>query len=549
METRANYVLIGGFVLGILFAAFVFIYWLAATVDSRQSVNVKVIFPGPVTGLPIGGQVLFNGIKIGDVGSLDFDQTDPQVVIATIRVNPNAPLRRDIRATLGFQGLTGVAYVDLKGGSTETPLLIQPDMESEPVIYADRSFFDDILENGRDVLKKADTTLDTLNSVLQESRPAISEIVRNVETFSKALAENADGVEGFMASVGKATEAFSSLSGRMEGLVEQGERILAAVPSDKVEEMVGNVTDFTASLKEIAPDIRQMVAEAESATANLQQFTERLNAGMDGVEAVIKAVRPEDVEKAVAGAGALGAVLEKRSAELDTLIASTGETMDNIRSVSSSIRAREEDISAFIAGARDVVGKIGTGVERTTEVVQAIDPQKVSNIVASVEEVTGKLSGQGEAIEATIASARNAAGTIEKMSADLSARTADVDQIITDAKQIATNLNAASARVDEIVSKVGTMVDGDGEGFIVEATRAAEAIRKVAEAFESRADGIASGLSKFANQGTADLTAALGQVNRTFVSIQRAVENFDRNPNRVIFGGEDVPRFGGGQRR
>ncbi|WP_430511750.1 MlaD family protein [Pannonibacter phragmitetus] len=115
METRANYVMIGGFVLGTLVAAFLFIYWLAAAADSGKSVNVKVVFPGPVTGLPVGGQVLFNGIKVGDVSALDFDPRDPRIVIATIRVSPNAPLRKDVRATLGFQGLTGVAYVDLKG--------------------------------------------------------------------------------------------------------------------------------------------------------------------------------------------------------------------------------------------------------------------------------------------------------------------------------------------------------------------------------------------------------------------------------------------------
>ncbi|MEH0069626.1 MlaD family protein [Pannonibacter sp. Pt2-lr] len=59
--------------------------------------------------------MLFNGIKVGDVSALDFDPADPRIVIATIRVSPNAPLRKDVRATLGFQGLTGVAYVDLKG--------------------------------------------------------------------------------------------------------------------------------------------------------------------------------------------------------------------------------------------------------------------------------------------------------------------------------------------------------------------------------------------------------------------------------------------------
>jgi hypothetical protein len=84
------------------------------------------VFPAPVTGLPIGGQVLFNGIPIGNVSALDFDPENPKVVVATVRVKPNTPLRKDTKASLNFQGLTGVAYVDLNGGSLKAPLLIQP---------------------------------------------------------------------------------------------------------------------------------------------------------------------------------------------------------------------------------------------------------------------------------------------------------------------------------------------------------------------------------------------------------------------------------------
>ncbi|WP_439529746.1 MlaD family protein [Pannonibacter sp.] len=549
METRANYVLIGGFVLGTLLAAFLFIYWLAANSDSRTSVNVKVIFPGPVTGLPVGGQVLFNGIKVGDVGALDFDSTDPRIVVATIRVTPTAPLRKDVKATLGFQGLTGVAYVDLKGGTTGSGLLLSDTNGQEPVIYADRSFFDDILDHGRDVLRKADQTLSTIDAVIQENRPAISATARNVETFSAALAENSDGVKEFMTSVGEATTAFKSLAGRMEGLVVEGERILAAVPSDKVEELVGNVTTFSQSLRDAGPEISKMVADAQSATSNLNEFTERLNGSLAQVEAVVAAVDPEAVGKVVDGAAALGTVLTDRSADIDRVIASTAGTMDNLDQITRTVRAREADFTAFITEGRQLVGELLKTVENAGGVVAAVDPARVSSILASVDKVVGDFAGQGEAITATVSSARSAAANIETLTNDLNARRGDVDQIITDAKTVSANLSTASGKLNGLVDTVNSMVEGNGEGLIVEATKAAAAIRKIAETFESRAGGIADGLTKFAQQGSTDFAATLDQINRTFAAIQRAVDNFDRAPNRVIFGGDDVPRFGGGQRR
>ncbi len=664
METRANYILIGAFMLATLIGAFGFVYWLAATAESRENVFVKIVFPAPVTGLPVGGQVLFNGIRVGDVSSLDFDRQDPKVVVATVRVKPTTPLREDTVATLNFTGLTGVAYVDLNGGSLDAPLLLQPDSDEIPVIKAERSLFDDIVGGARDVLKKADSTMSTIDDLLKENGPAIGQTVQNVEAFSAALASNSDGISDFMGSVASASQAIGKLSGRMETLVAEAERILAAVPSDKVTEIVGDLETFSKSLGDASTGIESLLADAQGAAKGLQTFTGNLNKGLADVEKLVAAVDPADINKVVKGAAVFGDVLEKRSSEIDAAIVASSKTLDNLAGVSQTLKAHEEDIGNVLSDSRAVMGKVDSIVSRGVEIadavdpdkvsnvvasvetltrdlnvslakidaivaevdpaqvgsvvdnaasivanvqaqeaqineiiastkstvqnfeqisatvrgeddrivalvdnvreaadqftqtlrdadgiLQAVDPQKVANIVGSVETVTGGISDQKQSIDDMILSAKAAAQNVEKMTSDLQARTPDVNQIISDAKEMTATLNATSVRVQSLVDQVGTMVEGDGEGLIVEATKAATSIRKVADAFESRADSIAGGLSKFANQGSADFAAAMAQVNRTLVSIQRAVENFDRNPNRVIFGGDDVPTYTGGRRR
>ncbi|MET1411348.1 MlaD family protein [Roseibium sp. HPY-6] len=664
METRASYILIGSFMVAVLIGAFGFVFWLAATAESRQNVALEIIYPGPVTGLPVGGSVLFNGIKVGDVKSLDFLPDDPTKVVATVGIKPSTPLREDTKATLNFTGLTGVAYVDLLGGTSSSPLLLKENSDKVPVLYADRSFFDDIVDGARDVLKRADTTMKTIEDILVENKPVINETIKNVETFSAALAANSDGVKDFMANIGEASQAFSSLSGRLEKLVDQGERLLAAVPSDKVTAIVDDLTKFSGSLGKASDDIDLLMSDAQSAAKELETFTKKLNDGLDNVQKIVQAVKPEDVEKVMGGAAALGGVLETRSDDISKLISSTTTTMQNIDKIVAVVQEREGAISEILEGGRDVVVKVDAimsrGVEiaaaidplQIEEVVQsvntfttgmnaslvrvdevlasvdpqtvenavngvasvidnfnnqqsqineiiastkstvqnfeavsatvrgqddriaalitdvqaaaerfaetlqtadtllkAVDPEKVANIVGSVETTASELASQENGIPSILQSAQQAADNVQQMTADLSKRTPDVDQIITDAKQMTATLNATSVRVESLVEKVSTMVDGDGEGLIKEATLAAEAIRKVAVAFESRADSIAGGLSKFATQGSSDFTAALAQLNRTLVSIQRAAESFERSPNRVIFGGEDVPTFSGGRRR
>ena len=93
------------------------------------------------------------------------------------------------------------------------------------------------------------------------------------------------------------------------------------------------------------------------------------------------------------------------------------------------------------------------------------------------------------------------------------------------------------------------MVEGDGEGLVAEATQAAASIRKVADVLAERVGPVTSGLERFTTRGSADFSSAMAQLSRTLVEIQRTVADLNRDPQRVIFGGDDKPTFGGAQRR
>ena len=87
METRANYVLIGAFVLFAAAALAIFTLWIAGTGPLNRSYTVyDVLFEGAVNGLTEGGEVRFNGIKVGEVQTLRLNPTNPNQVVARIKV-------------------------------------------------------------------------------------------------------------------------------------------------------------------------------------------------------------------------------------------------------------------------------------------------------------------------------------------------------------------------------------------------------------------------------------------------------------------------------
>ncbi|KZL21384.1 mce related protein [Pseudovibrio axinellae] len=645
METRANNIAIGAFVLTVVAIAFLFTFWLLSAGDRSGRRDIKIIFPGAVTGLPIGGQVLFNGIKIGDVSALTYDPSNPKLVVAIVRVDANAPLRRDTVASLGFTGLTGVAYVDLSGGSTESPALFSKAEETIPVMYARRSQFEDLLEGAKDIMRKADSTLSNIDELVISARPDVQKTIKNVEAFTDALAKNASGVDDFLAGITETSKALTGLSGKLGNLVDRGEVLLANVPPDKLGQIVNNVEVMTNKLSASADGVGDIVANGKLASDQLLNFTTELSDELAQIEAVIAAVKPEEVERILKGASDLGGVLTERRGDINSMLASASLVVDNARELIVELTKNEAVIDRIVKNAEiasqeivlttqnanrildkvnpEQIGNIVTSVEtvtktlsdkdqviakaiddagkasanirqvsdlvagrnkeidrvivsadeignnltvvsgqltktmdnanaliaNTNEVVAAIDPVKVTSIVTSANKVATTLADKTPELAKAIDEIQNAAKSVNDMSIEIKKKVPDVTKVIDQAKNIASNLNAASVRVNTILEKVDGMVSADGKGFIKEATDAAASIREVADAFAKRAEPISVALLKLSQQGGQDFTAAMQQLNQTLIEIRRTVSNFDRNPNRVIFGGSDTPVFNGAQRR
>src|ERR1043165_115880 len=127
MEKNANYALVGLSTLILTVALVVFIVWLARLRINAEYDLYDIVFAGPVRGLNEGGEVHFNGIKVGEVTRIALDKTNPANVIARVRVTEDVPIRVDSFATLEPQGITGLNYVQITAGTGSRALLKEAD--------------------------------------------------------------------------------------------------------------------------------------------------------------------------------------------------------------------------------------------------------------------------------------------------------------------------------------------------------------------------------------------------------------------------------------
>ena len=181
MEKNANYALVGISSLVLVVGLAVFVVWLARLSFARDYDLYDIVFQGPVRGLSQGGEVHFNGIKVGEVTKIALDRTNPTRVIARARLSSDVPIKTDSYATLEPQGITGVNYVQITAGTPTRPLLKDTTPKDEiPVIRSRRSALSDLLEGGGTVLTRTIEALDRMNRVLSD---------QNIKTFSATLSD------------------------------------------------------------------------------------------------------------------------------------------------------------------------------------------------------------------------------------------------------------------------------------------------------------------------------------------------------------------------
>ena len=67
METRANYLLVGSFVLLLVGGLVSFVLWFSKVQFDREFARYDIVFTGSVTSLDLGSQVRYSGVRVGEV--------------------------------------------------------------------------------------------------------------------------------------------------------------------------------------------------------------------------------------------------------------------------------------------------------------------------------------------------------------------------------------------------------------------------------------------------------------------------------------------------
>lgn len=258
METKANYLMIGGFVLGALALAFIFIFWITNFAGGGK--RYMIVFEGSVAGLTSGSSVSFNGIKIGEVQTFALDPADGRKVQVVIGVHDNTPVREDSRAKIQSLGLTGGKGVEITPGTPESPLLVATDEDPIPTIQAARGATGGLFDAAPAALDTANAFLQRLDDLVAANEKAINSTMTNVDEFTTMLNNKDEEITQTIEELNRGAKAFSELGGKLDS----------------------NVDTLTQQAKQGMQDFSAAMQEARRAAVTLNRILEKFEQSPTG---------------------------------------------------------------------------------------------------------------------------------------------------------------------------------------------------------------------------------------------------------------------------
>jgi phospholipid/cholesterol/gamma-HCH transport system substrate-binding protein len=289
METRANYVVVGAFVLALLTAIVVAVAWLGATSFNRDFAHYDVFFSGPVTGLAAGSAVRYNGVPVGRVIEIRIDPKNLEQVRATIEIDPNIQIKSDAVASLETQGLTGLAFIEVAGGSQSAPPLTRKEGDRYPVIASQPSGFQRVVSSAPQALDRMIEVADRLAQIFDEkNRAALAETLDNVRQVTGVAAAHAKDLDSTLTDTAVAAHELRATATDLAQLFGEGDARNMFVAASDAAKKLDNLADHLDQLvKEESPPLRdfgqnglnqlgQLIADTRGLVASLNRLSDEV---------------------------------------------------------------------------------------------------------------------------------------------------------------------------------------------------------------------------------------------------------------------------------
>ncbi len=263
METRANYFLVGLFVLALVAGTFVLLMWLGRSGLQDDRILYYIYVRGSVTGLQNGAPVQYRGVPVGTVTDIAIDADNVELIQVTVAIKAGTPIKTDTVAQLQLQGITGLSFVQLSGGTRDAPALEPPPGKRRARIAYKPSPLEKIVEDVPEAIGQLVAVAGRANELLSdENLSALTGIIGNIDLLTTTLGDSRGEIKRAITGAADTMELMQRTATAMEGLAADLKLIATDLGKDArsatrtAEETARGFNRLASELHGIATELR-----------------------------------------------------------------------------------------------------------------------------------------------------------------------------------------------------------------------------------------------------------------------------------------------------
>jgi len=267
MENRSYALMTGVFTIALLIAAVLVGLWLNR--DNTDYDPYEIVTTQSIPGLNPQATVRYRGLEVGRVDEIVFDPRVTGQILIKLSVDENSPVTTTTFATLGYQGVTGIAFIQLDDDRTGSPRLqTSPDRTAR--IPLRPGLLDMLEKRGLAILEKTEQITDSLAKIVGP--------------------ENQRTIIGAFDSIGKAADAYAAIPQKLEPTIERLPQLSA-----KLERSLDSFDTVAGSANSMIKNYDQLAIRLQSPDGPV----ERLNGAIGSLQAATSELELETLPHVV----------------------------------------------------------------------------------------------------------------------------------------------------------------------------------------------------------------------------------------------------------
>lgn len=251
MENRAHAIAAGLFTLLLVAGVFITAKWLTGGAVAREL--YELVSPFPVTGLNPRAAVRYRGVEVGRVESMRLNPENQREILVRVLVDEGVVLTKSSYAQLGFQGVTGIAHVQLEDDGSSKEELVTSALNPARIPVR-QSTVEQLTSAGRTLLASVTETANRVNAILSpENQERLTQLLANLNSTTQRM-------DGLMSDLQVTAKALPGVVADASQTLKRAEAVMAKLGADD-----GAIERFARATEQVGATSREL---GDAVTAN-----------------------------------------------------------------------------------------------------------------------------------------------------------------------------------------------------------------------------------------------------------------------------------------